>query len=87
MKYKREYWQTIRGICILAVVLIHALGGFDYAHDFNTEFVILRKLINFAVAVFIFMAGYFVPADKMSVEALDDKMWLVNRGGGSAFPL
>lgn len=30
MKETREYWQSVRGICILAVVLIHSLGGFYY---------------------------------------------------------
>lgn len=33
MKEKREYWQSIREICILAVVLIHSLGGFNYSAD------------------------------------------------------
>ena len=60
MKEKREYWQSIRGICILAVVLIHSLGGFDYSTGYSVEFVILRQIINFAVATFVFMAGYIV---------------------------
>lgn len=33
MKEKKEYWQSIRGICILAVILIHSLGGFNYLLD------------------------------------------------------
>ena len=36
MERKREYWQGIRGICILAVVLIHSLGGFDYSVGYDT---------------------------------------------------
>lgn len=60
MESKREYWQSVRGICILAVVLIHSLGGFDYSAGYNTEFIILRQIINFAVAIFVFMSGYFV---------------------------
>lgn len=63
--YKREYWQSVRGGCILSVVLIYALGGFDYSAGYDTEFIILRQLINFAVAIFIFMAGYFVPVEKI----------------------
>ncbi len=60
MKEKKENWQSIRGICILAVVLIHSLGGFNYSTRYGTEFVVLRQIINFAVATFVFMAGYFV---------------------------
>ena len=37
MKETREYWQSVRGICILAVVLIHSLGGFDYSTGYNVE--------------------------------------------------
>ena len=66
MKEKREYWQAIRGTCILAVVLIHSLGGFDYSASYGTEFLILRQIINFTVAVFVFMAGYFVNIDKLT---------------------
>lgn len=42
MKEKKEYWQSIRGICILAVILIHSLGGFNYSTGYGTEFVVLR---------------------------------------------
>lgn len=35
MKEKRKYWQGVRGTCILAVVLIHSLGGFDYSTGYN----------------------------------------------------
>ena len=35
MERKREYWQSIRGICILAVVLIHTsqitIGSFLFS--------------------------------------------------------
>ena len=68
MKEKREYWQSIRGVCILAVVLIHSLGEFDYSTGYNSAFIILSQIINFAVATFVFMAGYFV-----NVDALSDK--------------
>ena len=55
MKEKREYWQSIRGVCILAVVLIHSLGEFDYSTGYNSAFIILRQIINFAVATFPFI--------------------------------
>lgn len=47
MERKREYWQSIRGVCILAVVLIHSLGGFDYSVGYITEFTTLRQIIKF----------------------------------------
>ena len=65
MESKREYWQSVRGICIPAVVLIHSLGGFDYSAGYNTEFIILRQIINFAGASFAFMSGYCVPVEKI----------------------
>lgn len=35
---KNIYWQSVRGICILAVVLIHSLQ----CYDFNNGIVIIR---------------------------------------------
>ncbi len=80
MKEKKEYWQEIRGICILAVVLIHALGGFAYTDGEDTGFIILRQIINFTVATFVFMAGYFVDVDRSSNGKCNSKSWLKNRG-------
>ena len=82
MERKREYWQSIRGICILAVVLIHSLGGFDYSVGYDTEFIVLRQVINFAVATFVFMSGYFVPVEKICNKDFSYKEWILNRGGG-----
>lgn len=87
MERKREYWQSIRGVCILAVVLIHSLGGFDYSVSYNTEFIILRQIINFAVATFVFMSGYFVPVEKICNKNFSYKEWILNRGGDCAYPL
>ena len=86
MERKREYWQGIRGICILAVVLIHSLGGFDYSAGYDTGFIILRQVINFAVAIFVFMSGYFVPVEKISDKNFSYKEWLFNRGGRLCIP-
>lgn len=78
---KRIYWQSIRGICILAVVLIHALGGYDYSDGVaDTGFLIFRQLINFAVATFIFMSGYFVNIRKIESGEYNYKSWLIIRG-------
>lgn len=86
MERKREYWQSVRGVCILAVVLIHSLGGFDYTVGYDTEFIILRQVINFAVATFVFMAGYFVPAEKICNKDFSYKEWILNRGGRLCVP-
>lgn len=74
---KNIYWQSVRGICILAVVLIHSLQ----CYDFNNGIVIIRQIINFAVAIFVFMAGYFVNIDKVSSKRFSAKRWIINRGG------
>lgn len=86
MKEKKEYWQSIRGICILAVVLIHSLGGFEYSTGYSVEFVILRQIINFAVATFVFMAGYFVNVDALSDKEFSYKHWIIYRGGRLLYP-
>lgn len=86
MKEKREYWQSVRGICILAVVLIHSLGGLDYSTGYNVEFVFLRQVINFAVATFVFMAGYFVNIDALSDKEFSYKHWIIYRGGRLCIP-
>lgn len=85
---KKAYWQSVRGICIHAVVLIHALGGYDYSDGAtNTAYLILRQLINFAVATFIFMSGYFVNIGKIESEEYNYKSWLTIRGGAFANPV
>lgn len=81
---KSTYWQSIRGICILAVVLIHALGGYNYVDD--TAFIILRQIINFAVATFIFMAGYFIDENILKSNDFDFKRWFAVRGGRLLVP-
>lgn len=52
----------------MAVVLIRSLSGFDYSSASNVEFMIFRQVINFAFAIFVFMAGYFV-----NIETLSEK--------------
>lgn len=79
---KNIYWQSVRGVCILAVVLIHSLQ----CYDFNNGIVIIRQIINFAVAIFVFMAGYFVNVDKVSSKRFSVKGWIINRGRDYACP-
>lgn len=85
MQRKREHWQNVRGICILAVVLIHSMGGFDYSTGHMTEFILTRQIINFAVATFVFMSGYFTPVEKISDESFNYNGWFKNRGGATVY--
>ena len=87
MKEKKEYGQSIRGICILAVILIHSLGGFNYSTGYGTEFVVLRQIINFAVATFVFMAGYFVNVDALSDKEFSYTHSIIYRGGATVYPI
>ncbi len=74
------FWDAVRGLCILAVVWTHTRVGIPYAdgpHSWNFDYwLIQRQLINFAVAVFIFLAGYFVTASKVTGRA---GAWLRSR--------
>ena len=45
---RNSYWQVVRGICILGVILIHCLVNGDYNED--TLLLVMRRSINFVVA-------------------------------------
>lgn len=75
---KSQYWQMVRGICILAVIMIHCPSGQNYTDLDYTVWVVLRQFINFPVAMFIFLAGYFMTPEKMQG---DYKTFLFKRGG------
>ena len=64
MKYKNRYFQFIRGILIYFVIFIHCMYENDnvYANICN---IIIRKLINLGVPIFIFMAGYFTNKERV----------------------
>ena len=69
-KGKNEYWQCIRGLCILAVVMIHAPAAVDYelwSGEF-TAWLLIRQIINFPVATFIFLSGFFTNPDKCTLN-------------------
>lgn len=73
-------WQFARGLAIIAVVLIHSPNGMT--NDIGTlgfkSWMVLRQFINFPVALFIFMTGYFVNPEKMK----NYKQYMISRGGG-----
>ena len=55
---KNQYWQLVRGICIAIVILIHTLYFTNNIfNDYSN--IIIRRIINFGTATFIFLAGYF----------------------------
>ena len=55
---KNNFWQSLRGVCIVLVILIHTLY-FTEISQYNYTNIFIRRVINFATALFIFMAGYF----------------------------
>lgn len=62
---KSTFWQAVRGICILAVIMIHCPVG-----ENGTEQAIwlaLRQFINFPVAIFIFWQGTLLSQKKLIV--------------------
>lgn len=74
------YWQAVRGVCILAVIWIHTVSGATYLDGPEPlnyhSWLVLRQVVDFPVAVFIFLAGYFVNTAKVHPV----KPWLIERG-------
>jgi len=69
VKSKDTYWQTIRGICIIAVILGHSRGGWNYEQwqyndtvtSFNYQYwIVFYQIIKCVVGVFIMITGYFI---------------------------
>lgn len=81
---KSQYWQMIRGICILAVIMIHCPNAIGLSTGEFSVWMVLRQLINFPVALFVFMAGYFVNTDKIKKN---NCAYLLKRGGGCLYPI
>lgn len=82
---KERYWQIIRGLCILAVIMIHCPSGTQYGTE-SLEFkawLAFRQIINFPVAIFVFMAGYFVNIEKCTNKPYS---FLSKRGGRLLVP-
>lgn len=59
---RSAYWDNWKGLAIIAVVVIHACGDTKNfpANSFNWLFGLeFRQVVNFAVAMFFAIAGYF----------------------------
>ncbi|MCC8088495.1 MAG: acyltransferase [Rikenellaceae bacterium] len=52
--------EKIRGICIIAVILIYSMPYISIEGQFTESLLPFRQIINFPVAFFIFLSGYFV---------------------------
>ena len=80
MSKKNMFWQIVRAICILAVIAIHCPNALNLSHStFQFHlYVIVRALVNFPVAVFLFLAGYFINQEKCLA---DKRTFFLNRGG------
>lgn len=69
-KEKDSYFEFIRGILIICVVLIHCQNGINYKdaapYSWNYDYwLIFRQFINFPVAVFVFLTAYFTDITKV----------------------
>ena len=60
-KVKSGQWQMVRAILCIAVVLIHCNNdsGLNLWDSNSTYYLLFRNLINFPVAAFFFVSGYF----------------------------
>jgi len=65
---KNRYWQEIRGLCMLAVVMMHCPSAASYEIGTVTfkTYICFRQFINFPVAIFIFLSGYFAKKEIVS---------------------
>jgi peptidoglycan/LPS O-acetylase OafA/YrhL len=54
VEIKDTYFQKLRALAIIAIVIIHTISG-----D-KDSIIIFREFINFPVAMFFFISGYFI---------------------------
>lgn len=68
-KTRHPYWDALRGISIIAVIWIHARSGIEYLDGPNAGnfayWLSSRQVLNFPVALFLFLAGYFVNPSRL----------------------
>lgn len=71
VREKSQYWQSIRGISILAVVLIHCgtTTNMPFAFGEGTYYLFIRSMYNFAVSTLFFMAGKFTKIENGNCNA------------------
>ncbi|NYF12675.1 surface polysaccharide O-acyltransferase-like enzyme [Pseudoclavibacter sp. JAI123] len=76
---RSRFWDAARGVAILAVIWIHMPTGASFQggeHAWNFDYWIAsRQFLNFPVALFLFLAGYFVKPQRVTPPGL----WLRGR--------
>lgn len=73
MRQNSEYYNYAKGICIICVIMIHALF-LSATPNFNLSqaaAIVIRQIINFPVAVFLGFAGFFVGVSAARGECLN----------------
>lgn len=65
------FWNSVRGLCIALVIFIHVTVPLYGDGTVRWEWYFLRRITAFPVAVFFFMAGWFVHFNK-----IDSKQYL-----------
>ncbi|TCK84953.1 acyltransferase [Albibacterium bauzanense] len=74
MEKRIPYYDLLRAVAILAVLLIHSLNA-EINNEISWIVVLVRQLINFAVPLFIALSGYFM-VDKVFNAEYTYKMFL-----------
>lgn len=70
---RSDYWDLVKGLSIIAVVVIHACGTTignpidSFAYQFT---LVLRCVVDFAVPMFLAVSGYF-SVGKQSMRSID----------------
>lgn len=68
-KTRFHYWDTWKGIGVLAVIAIQATNSTSFfpQDSFNWQFgIVLRQFINFPIAIFLFISGYFAASNSIN---------------------
>ena len=80
MEKRQDGIQSIRGLCIIAVVLIHckALNVLSINME-SILYIFYRNAINFPVAVFLFLSGYFSKYNNHKNVCVGGTSWIAKR--------
>lgn len=67
MAERKSYYQIIRGLLVICVILIHTGSmGIKYEEDFGypqLSYLIFRNLVGVPVPIFFFLSGYFTKSE------------------------
>lgn len=70
MSERIHYWSMVKGIAILAVIAIHI----PLTNETNS-LIATRQLINFPVALFMFLSGFLVRERTNIWESVKRLLW------------